>query len=528
MGDKQSIAEFIKDLREQVDVPASMSDAAIMKAITNKRPDVLKGLETSEARPKMKTEDPGVMSGMGRELKETGKALVNPETYKGMGKHFLLETMGGIQEGERKKHPDMKLDNPWLDTLNKGAENDPRYVFGNKGKIDKAKEEDHPREAFGRAVTEGLMLAAPFKKAGAPPVSDLEAMLNLGKHSIKEEGAMNAAKMLTRETSAALEKTISGIDQSLSKQLSNVSAIRKAIAKPMKLVNQLERAPNAQVKDVAAAKDILTRMNTRVQKGMLPWGDLREMYKEIGNASDGLTKGSSQLRTALNEIRTIAKDELAAGAKAGGQGAQFDKWLSDYAKLSQTQRAYVRIAKGATPSQLEAGAKATPGVTIPRTGIKMGGKGAAKAATKEIGAWHKAAKELHESIAPGPPSAGAKIGQKAGQLVNQMRGKGGGQPPPSAPPPATPPPAPPAGGGAPGSGHGAVQQTNYTPPPTQAGAPVPQSGPAGPVAPGAGTFSRTPRQNPLEFPTGAAPMPPKPNLPPEIQSILDKMNKGPF
>lgn len=482
---QKSLKDWADELRAKMggDIPEGMSDQELLREVYQIDPKVLEQISIEDrSRPDSANfgKDEGFFKALGGDIKGAAAANIAPIT-------------GSMGLGDKANRTSVGTNWGKLSTQDNRPEMTARGVGRGALNLDDIGNAMHRGDwggAAGHMVLPVSMLASlgkgGMKAAGAVAgkvsgSAALDEMLNLGKSSLGEEGTMNAAKMLTRDSGTVLDKAIEGVDKAMSDRFVNVKSIRQAIAKPNKIISQIERSPQAAVKDVSAVKDVLERFSARTQKGMLGWKDLREFYKELGNAEGGL-KGASQLRTALGEIKETVKTELQKGAEAAGQGQAFNKWLTDYSNLSKFQRSYVRIAKGATPAQIEKKLTAPTEKGIPKTPFKWGGKDAVQRVNrKQMGKWKAGYDQFHKSLTEPPKTGGAT---------------GAAQPPPTTP---------------------------------NSPAPAPQSPtPTG----GAGTYVRSPRPNPVEQPNYPAPMTQPsgqgPQLPQAMQDILKKMNSQPF
>lgn len=465
---KPTIKEWVADLRSKVDIPPEMEDADVFRQILEVDPSVLQQVQTTQEAPVQGSAAKRFAKGMGAMPAETVESLAKGGAFGAMFPHISMPIQQTKQafkdfQAVRKGHGEDVAD---------------RQKEQLAGLLDLPKVgEDISKgdwaHAAGRATTQGIMVASMLTPLGASAdatraatLSDLDEMLAIGRSSLREEGALNAAKLLTKSQMATLDTDLAGVQKVMANRLINAKSLRAAIDKPMRTLKGIERAPEAQVKGITAAKEALSRLEKYANRGMVPWQDAQNLYKELNAAEGGLGRGASQLRDELRVARKGLGDELASSAKAAGQGAEYGKWVKDYSKLSDIQRAYVRIVRGETPAQLEAGASSKPATSVPftRGAIKVGGGKAAKAARAEIKAWHKGLQELDKQIKTKPtptPATGPQTPQPPAPPAGPQGPGGGGA-------------APPAGGGgaAPPAGAGGVQAAPVTPPAGGSGGPM--------------------------------------------------------
>lgn len=461
MGDKLKSDEFIRRLREaEPELTKGLSDSDIMKQSLEAIPELGKSVELVQDRPQMKPEGSaasrfagGLVASPVEAATAPGKAIM--DAVKSGDKRQLLELINKLPKPGMPGAPmGTPGGNAWeqlpgmLDLPNIGKDID-------KGDI---------AHSMGRATTQGAQLAALFSgvapkgKIGAGGgAKALDTMGEIGKGVKVDAAALEAAKTLSQPVRATLDAQVKVIDDAmagkfLDTQSLKTGSLKQAINRASKMMDQIERAPGMQVKDVSAAKEVVARLQAKAKTGSLSWKDARELYKEINNAQ-GTVKGASGVRQALTDISENLQTHLKDVAKTAGQGAEYDKWLTHYRDLSRWERGYAKVVKGQTAQQLEAAASATPGTRIPKTSIRIGGSDkTGKIAKQQIQTAHKALEELHGRVKQSP--SGVK---PPPQATPPAPAAAAPKPPAPAPPggAAPPPPGgipPQAGGGVPPAG----------------------------------------------------------------------------
>lgn len=528
MGKRLTIEQFAQRIKDINPSLANVPDEVLTRKVLERRPDLMSQVEN--VTPRRKSNEPQG-SAVGRYLKGASEPLTGiPKFYK--------DALGeGLSESKKDGffntliHPSKwAYSKEEMDAYDK-AHPKPDSSFGSlvegvagvPAVTDKFNKGD-TAGAGGVATTQAIMMALPFlRKGGAVTkgTSALDETTSLGKGSKIDAAALDAAKNLSQEAASLLDSQIDTLNKSMAGQFVDVKQLRADIGRAANMMKKVERAPGMQVRDISAAKDVVDRLAQRAKAGMLTWDDARQFYKEINNAKGGV-KGASAVRNSLNQIGDALQERLKESATKAGKGAEYEKWLKDYADLKAWERGYAKTVKGMTPDQMEASATAKPGVKIPKTNLTLGGSNkTAKIAKTELKGAHKGLAELTKRIKSSPA---------------------GGSPPPVNPgqgqviPPK--PALPPAGSTQmPSVSQSTAGQMLGQQPPKQLGPassiqlPPSSATPPANIAGGSGTFSRTQRANPLEFPeAGPAPLktPPDPKIQQAIQDILSKMNTDKF
>ena len=479
---KPTIAEFARAIKQANPSLENVPDEVLARKVFERRPDLIDRVQTSEARPKSAGEQHGAAyrfgEGMASPLHETA------EYFKGGLKHPFGQK---LTPGEQQALFDEIIKNKAKNMGPHGVGAEAKAIFGVPGIAEEFRK-GNTAGASGRATTEALMWALPFMRGGKAAVgtSALDEVTGIGRGMKVDQAALEAAKNISADVAGILDKQIESIDQGMAGQFVNVKTLQANIDRAVKMMDNIEKAPSMQVKDVSAAKDVVSRLADHAKQGTLTWKDAREFYKEIGNARTTV-KGASGVRTALDQISDALDTQLRDTAKAAGKEAEYNKWSNDYRDLMRWQRGYAKTVKGQTAQQMEAKASATPGVRIPKTNITLGGSDkAGKVAKGQIKTAHKALEELRTRVRTSP--SGIKPPSPSSPAPGAGGQPGGGQPPVGSPSPAGP---------------------------SQPQGPAPTSGPAGPVTPGSGTFARDPQPNPVERGPQPAPILKRPRLPQE-------------
>lgn len=240
-------------------------------------------------------------------------------------------------------------------------------------------------EALMKIVKEGG--TAGLKEAGTARAG--EEMGNIGSRASKlASPGMDAAKVKSAAHEASLAKEEETISKTLSKQMVNVQNLRQNIVKAVKTIEKLERAPDARTGDIAAVKDIVSRLSDRIAagNGMMAWPEARTMFKELDAALAKLRGSPSQALSSAREIKEALGAELQSSAKAGAAGDSYQTLLGNWRKLNNWRRGYAKVVTQGTPSQMEAkiSGKGTAGIGQKVAGTAEAGIGASIAPTHPI------------------------------------------------------------------------------------------------------------------------------------------------
>lgn len=442
---KMSIKELAQQIKSADPDLNEIPDDVLVRKVLERRPQMLNLIQTSEPRQTLSDS----------KLKRFGRGMAG----------MLTEGVEGLIKSsfESGRHSEDIQRNPKTGELLPDKERAAALIK------DQAKLSVAPIAGLGESIKSGSIIDIPgIKKdiksgdyAGAAGRGTTQALMiislieNLMKGGLAKGGAKSSAlgefKELTDLTSAPLRATldeqIAGIDKAMANQYINNQRLSAGTAWAKKAIEKIDRAPGVtRQMDVTAAKNVVDQLGQRMKAGKtMPWADARRMYKDIGKAAFDLP--TSDLKDKLFEIRDALKDELSSSAKKAGEPG-FDKWVKDYADLSDLDRRFSKVLKGQTEAQLEtkATAKSAPslrvaGTTPVRFGRTRAGKIAAQ--NKEmIKKAYAAYDELHKRIKTPPP-----FGQK----------------PAPAPPPTS---VAPTGGGPTGTPAAPTQGTPAGKPPT--------------------------------------------------------------
>src|SRR5262249_34562660 len=135
--------------------------------------------------------------------------------------------------------------------------------------ISKRESEGNVAGAAGYALPQAIMLALGLKGGvnklrSMGGAKALEKTTALGQGFKVDRVALDAAKTVSKEVSTKLDTKIAGIESKMTTQSIDTQKLSADVAYAQKVIGQIERAPAAKPMDVAAAKDVVGRMNTAI------------------------------------------------------------------------------------------------------------------------------------------------------------------------------------------------------------------------------------------------------------------------
>jgi hypothetical protein len=417
-GGKVSIADFVAGVRQHVDIPADMKDEDVARQIFEADPSLMKGVQTSEPRRPMKQPQSGVLdrglSGFAAVPNAAVSAPFKRDTYKGIGQNITKQLMSMVgSESTRKQITDK------MSQESKAAGGAGSFVDAPAIKHDW--QNGNKAGAVGRgafqALTVGSMAKGMIPKmgGGASTMGEMEA---IGEATSKD-AYMNIAKTMTKPHAALLDEQIGNIEKAMDNQYIDSRKLSADTAYAANVMKKLKNVPEAQLSKVNAAKDAVAQVQAKIKANprLIAWKDGRGLLKQIKSAEGSMPPGTA--RDALKEVRQGLEDRLQTTANAAGQGDAYSKWVKDYRKMSNLQRAGARIMQSKTAPQVETKltAKEAPTVRALGSKIQFGSSRAGKIANMNkqmLGKWHKSLDELDKQIKTAPTSSKAV---KAGGAV---------------------------------------------------------------------------------------------------------------
>jgi hypothetical protein len=186
-------------------------------------------------------------------------------------------------------------------------------------------------------------------------------------------------------------------------EVTNVGAIKAnpTIRTAAKLLGDLESAPGTPKGAVGAARDVLNQMADQLNSGKsVSWNELFELNKKLNAATTSIKDPATA--NALRKIINSVDAELSASAGRVGAGKVYDTWRQNYAKASEVRRQYENVLRGKTDAQLEtkATAKNPKG---PLKGWRSTKTSQVATANKKlVEQAHKGFDELHRNIKNAP------------------------------------------------------------------------------------------------------------------------------
>jgi hypothetical protein len=429
--EKMSLFEFVKQLRENVDVPADMDDKTLIKAVLKAKPELRDRFHsyeisrlTGEPRSADEIFKPENAISPNAGQPPSGNAVTrffkgffdnfSPDKLAAMGMasspftdpdrsgKTLMEQNTGIKPEDAVMHPSQSI-----------------QKVANVPGMTKSFQQGDIAGGLGKGAFSATMLRSMKPGDAIAPEAPGAALERFNK----------MVASVSAPLKATLDEQYAVIDGAMANQYINAQRLSAGIAHAKNVIAKIERAPGVKVGDLSAAQDVVARMTNKVKANKnMPWADARQELIKLNKAKTKVQE-STELVNSLNDITNALEPELQTAADQAGQGAEWEKITKDYHKYKQLKRDYTDVLKKQTETQQE------ENIATSDTRFKLGRKRQRKlqdANAKRVKAAHAAFKDLHEQIKTPAKSR-----------------------PPTPPPSSTPPPPVSGGGqGAAGGGKG--------------------------------------------------------------------------
>jgi hypothetical protein len=407
--EKMSLFEFVKQLRENVDVPADMDDKTLIKAVLKAKPELRDRFHSYEisrltGEPRSSDEifkpENAVSPNAGQP--PSGNAVTrffkgffdnfSPDKLAAMGMasspftdpdrkgKTLMEQNTGISPEDAVMHPSQSV-----------------QKVANVPGMTKSLQQGDIAGAAGKGTFSAVMLESMAKDGGVRGEAEAPG------------AALERFNKMVASVSAPLKATLDSqyavIDGAMANQYINAQRLSAGIAHAKNVVAKIERSPGVKVGDLSAAQGAVARLSNGVKASKnMPWTDARQSLITLNKAKTKV-KESTELVKSLNDITDALEPELQTAADKAGQGAEWEKITKDYNKYKQLQRDYADVLKKQTEAQKEENI-ATSGARF-KLGRSRQRK-LQKAGAERVKAAHAAFKDLHNQIKtpakPRPPT----------------------------------------------------------------------------------------------------------------------------